>query len=97
VDLEGIATYRDTTLDIVLRAVGIMHQMRLAICRFMVPVHVAEHERVEHVRVARRVVVRIFGFARITENHDISAFRECIARELLVRERNRRAIRKLEP
>ena len=91
-----IATHSDATLDVILRTIGVMHNMRLAFFGRMVPIVIAQHERVEQVRIALGIVIRIFRLARVAENNDITMFRFGISRELLVRERNRGTVGKLE-
>ena len=54
---NGIAMHGDATLDVVLRAVREVYQVRLPRLWLVIPVEVPEHQRVEQVRVARRIVV----------------------------------------
>ena len=96
-DSHRIATHSNATLDVVLRTIGIVHQMRLPIERLMIPVEVAKHQRVEKMRVARRISIGIFGFTGVAENHHVARSRIGVSRKLLVAKRNRRTVGELEP
>ena len=94
---DRITAHCNAALNVVLRAVRIVHQVRLAIFGFVVPVEVSEHQRVKKVRVARRIIVGVFRFPRVTEYHHVAGLRFSIAGEMLVRKRYRRTVGKLEP
>ena len=70
--------------------------MRLPIFGSMIPIVISQHESVEQVRIALGIVIGIFRLARIAENDNIAMFRFSVPREILVRERNRGTVSKLE-
>ena len=93
---DRVAAYGHTTFDVILRAIGIVNQVRLPGTGLMVPIKVTEHKRIKQVRIALRIAIRIFRLARIAENHHVTLGWVSVSREFLVAERNRRTVSELE-
>ena len=91
-----ITAYSDTALDVILRTIRVVHQVRLAFFGLVVPIDIPEHERIEQMRIAGRIVVRILRLSRVPKDNDIARLGFRIAGELLVSERNRRTVSELE-